>query len=65
MIENIKGEDIIEADLRGEPTTVCICGSLLWDLTVKFDNESKEIALYFMTMRCTLCGSLATAPIPE
>jgi len=49
-------------DLRGTPTHVCPCGSIVWDLKVIF--QEGEIATYFLDMECFSCGSLATAPTP-
>lgn len=49
-------------DIRGTPTHVCPCGSMVWDLKVIF--EDGEIATYFLDMECFSCGSLATAPTP-
>jgi hypothetical protein len=49
-------------DLRGTPTHVCPCGSMVWDLKVIFQDG--EIATYFLDMECFSCGSLATAPTP-
>jgi hypothetical protein len=51
-------------DLRDKdnPLEVCVCGSLLWDVQVMFENG--EISLYMLDMKCALCGSLATAPTP-
>ena len=52
-------------DIRGVPTTVCPCGSLVWTLKAIFDNETGNIAMYFMDMECSQCGTIATAPTPE
>ena len=49
-------------DLRGTPTHVCPCGSIVWNLKAIF--EDGEIATYFLDMECANCGSLATAPTP-
>jgi hypothetical protein len=49
-------------DLRGTPTHVCPCVSMVWDLKVIFQDG--EIATYFLDMECFSCGSLATAPTP-
>ena len=49
-------------DLRGTPTHVCPCGSMVWDLKVIFQDG--EIATYFLATECFSCGSLATAPTP-
>jgi len=49
-------------DLRGTPTHVCPCGSVVWDVKVVF--EDYEIATYFLDMECVSCGSVATAPTP-
>lgn len=51
-------------DLRGDPTSICPCGSEIWNLKTVFDLDG-EIALYFRDMECARCGSLATAPIPK
>jgi len=51
-------------DIRGEPTTVCICGSFIWNLKVSFD-EYGAISMYFLDMECADCGTQATAPIEE
>ncbi len=52
-------------DLRDKehPLEVCICGSLLWNVQVMF--EEGQISLYMLDMECALCGALATAPTPE
>ena len=51
-------------DIRGNPTTVCICGSFVWNLKVVF-SEDKTIGMYFLDMECADCGTQATAPIEE
>jgi hypothetical protein len=51
-------------DIRGNPTTVCPCGSVIWNLKVKWDSDSGDIGFYFRDMECSLCGTRATAPIP-
>lgn len=50
-------------DLRGEPSHVCACGSYIWNVKCSFENY--EIVTYFRDMECALCGSMATAPIPD
>lgn len=49
-------------DIRGEPTHVCPCGSMLWNIQAMFDDY--EISMYFTDMECSLCGTKATAPTP-
>ena len=51
-------------DIRGEPTTVCICGCYIWNLKVSFDQDG-TIGMYFRDMECADCGTQATAPIEE
>ncbi len=51
-------------DIRGEPTSVCICGSFVWNLKVSF-AEDGTIGMYFRDMECADCGTQATAPIEE
>jgi hypothetical protein len=71
-LDNQEPIDIIELkpdysksmDIRGEPTTICPCGSMIWNLKVIFDDEG-EIEMYFMDMECADCGTLATAPVPK
>lgn len=52
-------------DIRGTSTTVCPCGSEIWNLKTIFDKEDGTIELYFTDMECAQCGTLATAPVPE
>ena len=62
-INSLRPHDYNNAmDLRGTPTHVCPCGSIVWDLKAIFENG--EIATYFLDMECANCGSLATAPTP-
>lgn len=67
-VESFKEEDLNEQmpkdamDLRGTPTHVCVCGSLIWTVHVQF--EDYQIGQYFLDMQCAQCGSLATAPTP-
>jgi hypothetical protein len=49
-------------DLRGTPTSVCVCGSTVFKVNCMFDGDG--ISMYFLDMECTLCGSKATAPTP-
>ena len=52
-------------DLRDKehPLTVCVCGSILWNVKAMFDEEG-NISLYMLEMSCELCGALAIAPTP-
>ena len=50
-------------DIRGTATTVCPCGSEIWNLKTTFDDDG-EIGMYFLDMECAECGTLATAPTP-
>ena len=52
-------------DIRGIPTTICPCGSKMWNLKTIFEQETGKIDMYFLDMECALCGTLATAPTPE
>jgi hypothetical protein len=62
-INSLRPHDYDNAmDLRGTPTHVCPCGSIVWDLKAIFKDG--EIATYFLDMECANCGSLATAPTP-
>jgi len=51
-------------DIRGNPTTVCVCGSFVWNLKVAF-AEDNTIGMYFLDMECADCGTQATAPVEE
>jgi hypothetical protein len=62
-INNLRPENYENAvDLRGTPTHVCICGCIVWNVKVIFEDD--EIGSYFLDMECANCGSLATAPTP-
>lgn len=52
-------------DLRGEPITICICGSKVWNIQVQWDEVDDTIGMYFADMWCPFCDSIATAPMPE
>ena len=64
-IIDLRPESDKAMDIRGMPTTVCPCGSLVWDLKAMFDEETGNISMYFMDMTCSQCGTIATAPTPE
>ena len=49
-------------DLRGKPTEVCICGSLIFKVTCMFKHN--ELSLWFTDAECALCGALVTVPTP-
>jgi len=51
-------------DIRGEPTTVCVCGCFVWNLKVTFEADG-TIGMYFLDMECADCGTQATAPTEE
>lgn len=63
-ISELKPDYSEAMDIRGEPTTVCVCGSFIWNLKVKF-AENGTIGMYFTDMECAVCGTQATAPIEE
>lgn len=63
-ISELKPDYSEAMDIRGEPTTVCVCGSFIWNLKVKF-TEDGTIGMYFRDMECAVCGTQATAPIEE
>lgn len=64
-IANIRATAGQEADYRGlGPIRVCPCGSDLWNVKCKFDDDG-ELGIYFLDMRCALCDSLAVAPMPK
>jgi len=52
-------------DIRGMPTTICPCGSKVWNVKTIFDVETGEVDMYFLDMECAACGTIATAPTPE
>jgi hypothetical protein len=64
-ITELKPDYKTAMDIRGTPTTVCPCGSEIWNLKTIFDRDDGTIALYFTDMECADCGTLATAPQPE
>ena len=62
-INNLRPDNYDNAvDLRGTPTHVCICGCVVWNVKVIFEDD--EISSYFLDMECANCGSFATAPTP-
>jgi hypothetical protein len=63
-ITELKPDYTMAMDIRGEPTSICICGSFVWNLKVSF-SEDGTIGMYFRDMECADCGTQATAPIEE
>jgi hypothetical protein len=50
-------------DLTGEPTLACICGCLMFEITVMWD-EDRTVGWYDLRQKCKDCGSISTAPTP-
>ena len=63
-INELKPDYSKAMDIRGEPTSVCVCGSYIWNLKVAFDWDG-TIGMYFRDMECADCGTQATAPVEE
>jgi hypothetical protein len=63
-ITELKPDSKSAMDIRGTPTTVCPCGSQIWNLKTIFDSDDGTIEMYFTDMECAECGTLATAPTP-
>lgn len=51
-------------DLTGEPTMACICGCLMFEITVMWDEEERAVGWYDLQQKCKECGSISTAPTP-
>ena len=51
-------------DLRGTPAFACICGCLMFEITVMWDKETREVGWYDLSQRCKECGTITTAPTP-
>lgn len=63
-INDLKPDYSQAMDIRGEATSVCVCGCFVWNLKVTF-AEDGTIGMYFRDMECSACGTQATAPIEE
>ena len=50
-------------DLTGEPTLACICGCLMFEITVMWDDD-RAVGWYDLKQKCKDCGSISTAPTP-
>lgn len=50
-------------DLRGIPTNKCICGSDVFKIIARFDEEY-NISMYALDAECWSCGAKITAPTP-
>lgn len=51
-------------DLRGTPTIACICGCLMFRITVMWDADTREVGWYDLQQECIECHTLTTAPTP-
>ena len=49
-------------DLRGTPTFACICGCLMFKVTVMWDEETRAVGWYDLAQECIECGTITTAP---
>jgi hypothetical protein len=63
-ITNLEPTYLEAMDIRGLPTTICPCGSKVWNLKTIFEADTGNIDMYFIDMECAVCGTLATAPTP-
>jgi hypothetical protein len=63
-INDLKPDYSRAMDIRGESTTVCVCGCFVWNLKVTFEADG-TIGMYFLDMECADCGTQATAPTEE
>lgn len=54
--------DATTIDLRGVPTLACICGSLMFNITVMWDEETRAVGWYDLKQQCHTCGAISTAP---
>ena len=50
--------------LKGIPTFACICGCMVMNLKVVFDEETRLVGWYDTGMECDMCGMQLTAPTP-
>ena len=55
-------KDATTFDLTGLPTLACICGSLMFNITVMWDKESRSVGWYDLRQQCHSCGAVSTAP---
>jgi len=55
-------KDTTTFDLTGLPTLACICGSLMFNITVMWDKESRSVGWYDLRQQCHSCGAVSTAP---
>jgi hypothetical protein len=56
-------ELVLMFDLTGEPTLACICGCLMFEITVMWDDD-RTVGWYDLRQKCKDCGSISTAPTP-
>lgn len=55
-------KDTTTFDLTGLPTLACICGSLMFNITVMWDKDSRSVGWYDLRQQCHSCGAVSTAP---
>lgn len=46
------------------PTFACICGCLMFEVTVMWDKEDRTVGWYDLRQKCKECGAESTAPTP-
>lgn len=42
----------------------CICGCLMFEVTVMWDKEERAVGWYDLRQKCKDCGAISTAPTP-
>ncbi len=54
----------MKLDIRGIPTTVCVCGCKVFTINVMWDEAERDVGWYDLTQICKDCGAMSTAPTP-
>ena len=49
---------------KENPTLACICGCLMFNITVMWDADTREVGWSDLKQTCKDCGSVSTAPTP-
>ena len=55
----------MSSNMRGIPTSMCVCGSIWFNVSVVIDEETYERSAYSTDAVCFSCGRELTIATPE
>jgi len=63
-IRSATGIEMFDLYNKDNPTLACICGCLMFEITVMWDSQTREVGWYDLLQKCKECGATSCAPTP-